>query len=84
MKIPPNVFVFDTSEQLALAAAERFVQYAVESQQMMGQFSVALAGGKTPKRVYELLATAQFKSRAKWSGVHFFFGDERCVPPNQP
>jgi len=84
MKIPPNVFVFDTSEQLALAAAERFVQYAVESQEMMDRFSVALAGGKTPKRVYELLATAQFKSRVKWSGVHFFFGDERCVPPNHP
>ena len=45
---------------------------------------MALAGGNTPKRVYELLATERFKSRVEWSRVHLFFGDERAVPPDHP
>lgn len=84
MEIPSIVSVFDTPEQLAQAAAERFVEYAHESQDSQGRFSVALAGGRTPSRVYELLATEQFKNRLDWSRVFLFFGDERCVPPTDP
>ena len=79
-----NIFVFDTSEQLALAAAERFVECAEASHRELDRFSVALAGGNTPRRIYELLATERFKKRVEWSQVHFFFGDERCVPPDHP
>jgi 6-phosphogluconolactonase len=79
-----NTFVFETAEQLALAAAERFVEYSNELQDMTERFSVALAGGNTPRRVYELLATEPFKHRVKWSQAHLFFGDERCVPPEHP
>ncbi len=43
-------------------------------------FSLNLAGGSTPKRVYELLASAAFSSYIDWSKVHLFWGDERCVP----
>ena len=84
MEIPRNVFVFDTPDELALAAAERFVEYAAAPHGELDRFSVALAGGRTPKRVYELLATDQFKNRIEWSRVHLFFGDERCVPPDHP
>lgn len=84
MEIPPNVLVFDTPEQLAVAAAERFVERAFEFHGGARRFSVALAGGKTPRRVYELLATERFKSRVEWPQVHFFFGDERSVPPDHP
>jgi 6-phosphogluconolactonase len=79
-----NVSVFQTPEQLARAAAERFVEYAHAFQDEQGRFSVALAGGRTPKRVYELLATERFKNRIDWSRVFVFFGDERCVPPDHP
>lgn len=72
-----KVSIFDDPEQLAIAAAERFVE-AANSQ---SRFSVALAGGTTPKRVYELLAAEPFTKRIEWSRVHLFFGDERCVPP---
>jgi 6-phosphogluconolactonase len=82
MNLPPNVFVFDTPEQLAVAAAERFVQYANLS--APNRFRVALAGGNTPRRVYELLATEPFAKRVDWSQVDLFFGDERCVPPEHP
>ena len=84
MEIPANVVVFDTLEQLALGAAERFVEGAHELNSGLGRFAVALAGGNTPKRVYELLATERFKSRVDWSRVHLFFGDERAVPADHP
>ena len=45
---------------------------------------MALAGGNTPRRVYELLATERFKDRVEWPRVHLFFGDERAVPPDHP
>ncbi len=47
-------------------------------------FSVALSGGNTPRRVYELLATEEFKNKINWEFVHIFFGDERTVPPDDP
>jgi len=84
MERPSNVFVFETPEQLALAAVERLVDYSNELRDTTEGFSVALAGGNTPRRVYELLATERFKNRVEWSQVHLFFGDERCVPPEHP
>jgi 6-phosphogluconolactonase len=79
-----NFSIFDTPEELAVAAAEKFVDYANETNANSGHFCVALAGGNTPKRVYELLATESFKNRIDWSSVHLFFGDERAVPPDHP
>ena len=82
MKTLRNILIFDNSEQLADAAAERFVSDAQDAITRHGRFSVALAGGNTPKRVYELLASEPYVSRIEWSSVHLFFGDERCVPPD--
>jgi 6-phosphogluconolactonase len=79
-----NVFVFDTPEQVALAAAECFADLASEFHSEFDRFSVALAGGKTPRRVYELLTTEPFKDRVEWHWVYLFFGDERAVPPDHP
>ncbi len=79
-----NLFVFDTPEDLAKAAAERFVTYCAEAIQDHEKCSVALAGGSTPRRVYELLATDPYRTQIDWSRIHLFFGDERCVPPDHP
>jgi 6-phosphogluconolactonase len=79
-----NVSAFDTAEQVALAAAERFVECGSEAVENRGAFSVALAGGNTPRRVYELLATERFRDRVAWPQVDLFFGDERAVPPDHP
>jgi 6-phosphogluconolactonase len=87
LNLPGNgriVLVFDSPEQVAFAASERFVECVRAAIGDHGLFSVALAGGNTPRRVYELLATEHFKSRISWSSVHLFFGDERCVPPDDP
>jgi 6-phosphogluconolactonase len=80
VKDQPNLLVFDTPEQVAQAAAERFVDYANGSIRDHGSFAVALAGGSTPRRTYELLSGDEFKSGVDWLRVHLFFGDERMVP----
>ena len=77
----PNVRVFETPQRLAEAAAESFVEEAAKSMGDRGRFAVALAGGSTPKALYELLATG-YRSTLDWSGIHAFFGDERTVPPD--
>ena len=84
MSNPKNVLLFDTAKQLAIAAAERFVELATEAIGNHGRFAVALAGGQTPKLTYETLASNRFKQRVDWTNVHIFFGDERCVPPDDP
>ncbi len=75
----PKVKVFATSEQVAQAVAKRFVELADEAITRSGQFSVALAGGNTPRRAYELLSTQPFKDQVDWKRVYLFFGDERSV-----
>jgi 6-phosphogluconolactonase len=49
-----------------------------------GSFRFAFSGGNTPRPVYERLASARYSDRIDWSRVHVFFGDERCVPPDDP
>jgi len=77
-----GVQVFDDAEAVARAAAEEFVRLALGAVEERGTFSVALSGGSTPRRVYELLASDEFKERVPWNSVHIFFGDERTVPPD--
>lgn len=69
---------------LARAAARRFVTLACEAIESRGRFAVALAGGSTPRDLYALLATPEFATQVDWTRVHFFWGDERAVPPDHP
>lgn len=76
-----DIRIFETAEEVARAAANYFAEIAVSSIDTEGRFSVALAGGSTPRRTYQLLATEEYRNRIDWSKVHIFFGDERSVPP---
>jgi 6-phosphogluconolactonase len=78
----PNVFVFEDAESVARAAAGRVAGLARESIISRGLFTVALSGGSTPRRAYELLAGEEFGKGIDWPNVHVFFGDERMVPPD--
>lgn len=81
-RLSPQILVFDEAEEVSRAAALRFVELAERAIDARGRFSVALSGGSTPKRAYQLLASDEFKERVDWAKVHVFFGDERCVPPS--
>lgn len=78
------IWVYGDFEHLSRAAAGLFVQQARQAVRDHGQFSVALSGGHTPKRTYELLATYPLREQVPWEHVHVFWGDERCVPPDDP
>lgn len=77
----PNVHVFEDPQGLAEAAVRAFAEEAAESIQEKRRFTVALAGGSTPRVLYELLATG-YRNALDWGKVHAFFGDERSVPPD--
>jgi len=81
-----DVHISANSEELARFAAEQFVRLAIEAQRERGLFTVALAGGSTPKTLYVLLASEQESYRAQldFGMIHFFWGDERHVPPDHP
>ena len=71
-------------EELNRRTAEQFVQLAKESVAATGRFTVALSGGSTPRALYSLLASQTFLPLVPWGKVYFFWGDERCVPPDHP
>lgn len=76
-----NIRIYENDEEVARAAASCFVDIALSSISDLGRFSVVLAGGSTPRRTYQLLASEEYRNRIEWPKVHIFFGDERCVPP---
>ena len=67
---------FSDLETLSQFAAEKFVKVANQAIAERGRFLVALSGGSTPMKLYAQLANTELN----WKLVHFFWGDERCVP----
>ena len=74
-----TAWVLPNPEALAQRVASWLTERALAHQ---GVFSVALSGGSTPKRLYEILATSAFRERFPWSRTALFFGDERFVAPD--
>jgi 6-phosphogluconolactonase len=82
--IQPEIKVVPDLAAIAAEAASRIVHLADEHLTLDGRFSLVLSGGSTPKALYQLLAAEPYRSRLDWKNVDFFFGDERCVPPDHP
>jgi 6-phosphogluconolactonase len=72
--------IFANAQELARGAAEYFVARSGEAVARKGFFTVALSGGSTPKALYQLLVDLD----VPWSKTHFFWSDERHVPPDHP
>jgi len=69
---------------LARAAAEELIARADEAIEQRGRFLLALSGGSTPRRLFELLAAEPDRERVAWANVDFFWSDERAVDPDHP
>jgi 6-phosphogluconolactonase len=79
----PEIHIAVNADELSRRAAAEFVRLAREAIQTKGSFTVALAGGSTPKGLYLLLADeASLREPLAWDRIHFFWGDERHVPPD--
>lgn len=71
---------YNSYELLSIAAAHFFTATCSRSMAKHDKFIVALSGGNTPKRMYQLLATPAFSKNLNWKKVFIFFSDERYVP----
>jgi 6-phosphogluconolactonase len=73
---------FDVShddDALAERVADWLLNIALDTD---GPFALSLSGGSTPKRLYEHLAQGRYRDVFPWTRAHFFWGDERFVPPD--
>src|SRR5215469_8855961 len=77
----PRIDVSADFESLAHRVAQWIVDLACATPE---RFAIALSGGSTPKRLYQLLAAAPLVDQMPWDRVHLFFGDDRFVPPDDP
>ncbi|MCE5182587.1 MAG: 6-phosphogluconolactonase [Betaproteobacteria bacterium] len=68
---------YPTPGELSQAATQNILRSAQQAIDRNGRFSIVLAGGNSPRQVYQLLRT----SNADWLHWHVYFGDERCLPP---
>lgn len=68
---------YPTPGELSQAAAQKILHSAQQAINRNGRFSIVLAGGNSPRQVYELLRA----NNADWLNWHVYFGDERCLPP---
>jgi len=75
----PTLSEFATLDEMFVAAAETLLRAGREALETRGIFHLVLAGGSTPRGLYELLRD---RDDFDWSRTHFWWGDERCVPPD--
>jgi 6-phosphogluconolactonase len=67
-------------EELSEQVASWMVDYIKNILQNQDRFTICLSGGSTPKKLYQLLASEDFKNKIDWTKIHVFWGDERFVP----
>jgi 6-phosphogluconolactonase len=78
--IVAKVNVYKTVELLNETVAEDILSLCQACIENHGSFHIALAGGGTPKKLYQLIASDAFRDKFPWEKIHVYFGDERCVP----
>ena len=77
-----DIHVYPTPQTLLDAAAQHVLEHAQQAISARDSFTLALAGGSTPKGLYTRLAAPPFRSQLDWTKVRVFWGDERHVPPD--
>jgi 6-phosphogluconolactonase len=80
-EILPGVQVYADPAEVARGGARLFIDYAWQAIAKDGKFMVALSGGSTPRQMFGLLASDEFRGQVDWAKVHVFWSDERAVPP---
>lgn len=80
----PTIRVLKDSDELAAAAAHVIIHAASRAIRARGCFTIALSGGSTPEKTYQLLAQPENAQKIDWARWYVFFGDERFVPLDDP
>ena len=80
----PAVHVYQNLNDLLEALAQIFISVSEKARRANSLSAIALPGGHTPRALFEYLALPQISQKISWEYVQFFWGDERCVPPDHP
>lgn len=81
MRARSEAKVFDNKDQLIQATARLILSAAAEATTTRGRFNFVLSGGSTPAPLYETLSLPPYVEGMPWNKTHFYWGDERVVPP---
>lgn len=80
-----KTLIFPGSDQQTIQyATEDIIRKGQEAIRLRGRFTIALSGGSTPKKIYQLLKSDKYKDQLDYAKVYIFFGDERSVDPQDP
>ena len=80
-----DVRIFPDGDALSRAALDELLRIVSDAVKDRGRFSIALAGGHTPAKLYQMWAQGgNGGMRTPWERVHLFWGDERYVPHDDP
>ncbi|HEU4830132.1 MAG TPA: 6-phosphogluconolactonase [Gemmatimonadales bacterium] len=82
--VSPEISVLASADAMSHEAARFVLLSAREAVLCTGRCTVALSGGETPRRLYELLASDEYRGALPWDEIEWFWSDERCVPPEDP
>lgn len=80
----PEGKILETAQDLARALTEDFQHAVNQAAKSNRDFYIALSGGSAPALFFQMLARPLYQNSISWQNVHFFWGDERCVPPEHP
>ena len=76
--------IFQDADALSRAALTELLRIMDDAVKERGRFAIALAGGHTPAKLYQIWAQGESRTRTPWDKVHLFWGDERYVPHTDP
>ncbi len=77
----PKVNIADNYEDFCEKVTQEILIVSNEKIETQGKFTIVLSGGATPKGIYQRMASASYRERFNWEKIHFFWSDERWVPP---
>lgn len=75
-----NYQLFETAEKVIETLANSLLRYSQQGRAV----HISLSGGSTPKQLFVSLASSPYAEKIQWQNLHFWWGDERCVAPNDP
>jgi 6-phosphogluconolactonase len=75
-----NLSISSDLEELSRQVAGWLIDYIKETLEKQTRFTIALSGGNTPKKLYQLLSSDHYRNKIDWTKLHVFWGDERYVP----
>lgn len=75
-----NAVIFENAQSAVEKIADQFVQYSLENRPV----HISLSGGSTPKLLFKTLAVEPYQHKVRWENLHFWWGDDRMVNPQDP